>query len=138
MMPPHPHQTAPQVPCGATHEQAAGARGHSSSQAGPPAGGRAGSPPPAWTPVSPRWAPWGQQGIEGLMQAEQGRGEGLFTSTLAVPLCHITCPSTPTPYSVPQPPFTDQGPPALPPPAPSPPVASPFQSQTPLTQPHGP
>ena len=81
MMPPHPHQTAPQVPCAATHEQAAGAPGHSSSQAGPQAGGRAGSPPPAWTPASPRGAPWGGQGIEGLMQAEQGRGEGWVTST---------------------------------------------------------
>lgn len=95
MMPPHPHQTAPQVLCVATHEQAAGAPGHSSSQAGPQAGGRAGSPPPAWTQASPRWAPWGGQGIEGLMQAEQERGEGHVASTphyAPVPF-HITCPS---------------------------------------------
>lgn len=81
MMPPHPHQTAPQVPCVATHEQAAGAPGHTSSQAGPQAGGRAESPPPARTQVSPRWAPCGGQGTEGLTQAKQGRSKGRVTST---------------------------------------------------------
>lgn len=75
-MPPRLHQTAPRVPCVATREQGAGAPGHSSSRAGPRAGGRAASPPPAWTPASPRWAPCGGQGIEGLTQAQQGRGKG--------------------------------------------------------------
>lgn len=69
-MPPHPHQTAPQVPCVATRAQAAGAPWHSSSRAGPRAGGRAGSPPPAETQAGPRWAPWSGQGVEAVMKAD--------------------------------------------------------------------
>lgn len=109
MMPPHPRQTAPLVPCAATHEQAAGVPGHSSSQAGPQEGGRAGSPPPAWTRASPRWAPWDGQGQKASCRQSKGEAKARSPPPLAVPLCPSTAPAPPTPirYLVPSlPPLT--------------------------------